>query len=121
MTPDHTNTLASEQDLPDHQMRNTADRPRRSSVLPKTLRRAGFDLELVERRGDRAIYRQTKASKFVSFEAIVIRTRGECVLPNGRVFVAGEVYPADRQWGEIAWTCMTLDRAYVRLGWDQAQ
>jgi hypothetical protein len=101
-------------------MRHAAGHPGRSFELPATLRRGGFDLELVERRGDRAIYRQIKEGKIFSFEAVIIKKRAEHTLPGGTRFEAAEVYPSDRHWGSLAWTCMTMERAYERLGWDQA-
>jgi hypothetical protein len=117
--PDNTKTLAGEQDRTDHQKRHAPGHPGRSFELPATLHRGGFHLELVERRGDRAIYRQIKAGKVVSLEAIIIKRLRDRLFPDGTVGGAGEAYPSDCEWSRCAWTCTSLARAYERLGWDQ--
>lgn len=75
----------------------------------------GFQLEQVWREGDLAIYSQSKYGRVVTWEAVHISHLPETTLPNGKVIGPREKYPKPSQWGKLAWSCITLERAKQRL------
>lgn len=53
--------------------------------LPEKFNSDGFELALIERDGDYAIYSQSKYGRVVAYEAVRIRHRTGQKLPNGKV------------------------------------
>lgn len=84
--------------------------------LPAHFKSDGFDLDLVERDGDYAIYKQSSPrGRLISYEAVRIRHRPSRKMPNGNISPAVEAYPSPRDWGKTTWSCATLERARKRL------
>lgn len=71
--------------------------------LPQVLRRGGFTLRLVERRGCAAIYRQERPGCSPAYEVIRIRTRPPTRI-HGKTLPEREAYPGNERWGRDAWT-----------------
>lgn len=75
----------------------------------------------IERQGDIAIYRQQHKDnpKVVRYEVMRIRIAPEHLWPDGRVTPKREAYPGASQWGNVAFTCYSLDESmavFHRLG-----
>ena len=84
-------------------------------TLPTTFRKNGFDYNQVERVGNVAIYRQTKAGQsWERFEVGRIRANAERK-QFGTVFEASETWPTAEEWGVKAWTCTDLAGAKTRM------
>lgn len=86
-------------------------------ILPKIFESKGFKYEQIERRGDFAIYSQT-STKFEddspAFLPMVIQKHPEYILGES-VIEAREGVPSDQEWGRLAYTCLTLEKAQKRL------
>ena len=82
--------------------------------LPTKLRKDGFDLTQVCREGNVAIYAQSKGGCVYSYEVILVREEKEKTM-FGRFVPAHEAYPRSEDWGRLAWTCLTLERAKERF------
>ena len=84
--------------------------------LPEIIRRGGFELTLVGRKGKAAIYRQHSPSgnpDNAAYEVILPRVLNtnflrEAVPPY-------EAYPKAEEWGIRGWTLTTLDGAKSKL------
>jgi hypothetical protein len=83
--------------------------------LPETFTSGGFDMRLVQRRGDLAIYAQCRKDKIVSYEVVKIAHKPTRRLPDGSVAPPCEAYPSPSEWGRTAWTCVSIERAQERL------
>ena len=81
------------------------------SPLATKFTKRGFEYELVERRGDIAIYKQ---SKVVAFEVVKIQKRPEWVI-GGNTVPAHESMPSDSQWGMAGWTLDNLESAQSKM------
>lgn len=82
--------------------------------LSKTLRVGGYDLREIARRGDVAIYEQSKGGAVLAYEVIRVQKLGAKEI-YGRQYEPREGYPGNEQWGTQAWTCATLERAKERM------
>ena len=84
--------------------------------LELNFRKDGFDYEQVERVGDVAIYRQSKAGQVgnVHFEVGKIR-ENKAREVFGKHFEASESWPSSEEWGIRAWTYRDLTSAKRRL------
>jgi len=66
----------------------------------------------VERDGDIALFTQTHlASGTVRFEVVKIRIQRAHTWPSGVHTPDREVYPGSHRWGQLGWTCFTLEAA----------
>jgi hypothetical protein len=84
--------------------------------LPKVIRKEGFELTLVSRKGKAAIYRQHWASGSPDNDA------DEVILPLlrktnhlGQPVEPYETYPSSEEWGRRGWTLTTVARAQEKL------
>lgn len=84
-------------------------------VLPENFNDGGFEMSLLERHGNLAIYEQRKNSRAVAFEVVIIRPRKDRTLPNGNFISGGEYYPCPSEFGTYGWACESLERARQRL------
>lgn len=73
--------------------------------------RNGFDFQQLERRGDVAIFLQSKGGRSVAFEVVRIRVAPPHRFQDGRELPEREVYPSSEHWGLYGFTCETLERA----------
>lgn len=79
--------------------------------IPDTFTQHGWNLELVERQGDMAIYQRSKPGGLPPhYEVVRLRQRDAYQL-GGRDIPAGETYPSSRVWGKDGFTCPTLAKA----------
>lgn len=67
----------------------------------------------IERQGDVAIYRQTHKEnpKVIRYEVVRIRVAPAHTWPNGMVSPEREVYPGSKQWGNLGFTCYSIDQS----------
>lgn len=82
--------------------------------LPLKFTCDGFDLEQVWREDDWAIYSQSKRGKVITWELIRIGHAAGRTMPKGDVVGPREVYPSPSQWGQRAWSCISLARAHEK-------
>jgi len=71
----------------------------------------GFDFRQVDRRGDVAIFLQSRGGRPVGFEVVGIRVAPPRRFPDGRDVPEREIYPSNEHWGLYGFTCKTLERA----------
>jgi hypothetical protein len=83
--------------------------------LATEFRHGGFRYRQVKREGNVAIFAQSKGGAVLSYEVVVVRVKPGGVAPSGTVFPTREAYPSTAEWGQFAWTCMTLERAEARF------
>lgn len=78
----------------------------------------GFEFEQVKRSKDVAIYLKTKIGEngnlITSYEVIKIKEHKGCDIGKNKI-PAGELYPGDAQWGNLGWTCRTLQEAEAKF------
>lgn len=85
------------------------------TALKKHIRRDGFDLRMIERTGDVAIYEQTRHDiEITRYEVIKIRVAKAWKLPNGQEVPEHEAYPSSEQWGSLGWTLTDLSTARTK-------
>lgn len=81
--------------------------------LSTSLRVGGYDLHQVFRRGNVAVYEQSKGGKVQAYELILIQTaKAESI--RGRDYPEREVYPHNELWGTSAWSIVSKDEALQR-------
>lgn len=85
--------------------------------LPEHFNDAGFQMALVLRTGDCAIYSQSKFGRIIAWEVIKIVHKPDRTLFNGKVILSREKYPSPSEWGKSAWSCASLERARQKLAW----
>jgi len=78
--------------------------------LKEQFRKYGYDYEQVKRTQYAAIYSQSSENKLVSFEVHKIKIKKEGIV-FGRWQPLREVYPHSEDFGSIAWTVPTIERA----------
>lgn len=83
-------------------------------TLPTELQVGGFDLKQVERKGSVAIYSQSKGGAVISYEVIKVQLRPAEII-HGKPYPERETYPGNEKWGLEAWSCVSLERAKLRL------
>lgn len=83
-------------------------------TLKTEFNEGGFTLKQVDRKGDLAIYSQSKGGKVVSYEVVRIRTTKPHPRSTGDWDMV-EVYPNDEGFGTSAFTVPTLKAAKDRL------
>lgn len=83
--------------------------------LPETFNDGGFQMRLIEREGDFAIYSQSRGDRVITFEAVRIGHAKDRKSPKGSIIKARETYPKPSQWGHSAFSCTTIERARERL------
>jgi len=83
--------------------------------LEKEFRCYGFDMKEVWRKGDFAIYQQSKSgSNKIWFEAVQI-TKHEGYEIAGNKIPPSEVYPSNEKWGKLAFTCGSVEEAHKKI------
>ena len=83
-------------------------------TLPTNLRKNGFSYTLVLRTGSYAIYEQHVNANLVYYEVFIIPIVKEKEI-FGKKVEAHEKFPADEDFGKIAWIYRTFDRALYKL------
>jgi hypothetical protein len=85
--------------------------------LPDAYRKNSYDFRLVERVGDVAIYEQREPSngRLLCYEVFIIQAQKAALMPSGRTSVVKEVPPSSTTWGELGFSCWTLEAAKVRM------
>lgn len=84
-------------------------------TLPTSFRDKGFNYQLEKREGLVAIYSKSKPGwTKENFEVFVIQEYPEYVLGD-TVIPAKESMPANEDWGVWGFSCLTLDRAKIRM------
>lgn len=73
-----------------------------------------FNLKLIERTGNFAIYKRWMLENIVHYEVIIIARREETKI-MGNSTPATEVYPASETWGAKGWTFLDLERAKIKF------
>ena len=63
-----------------------------------------FDYEQIHRKGNVAVFRQSKGGKTYGFETVIIGHRRAGTLPDGTHFPEGEAYPRSEEWGTRGWS-----------------
>ena len=89
-------------------------------VLPERFRKGGFDFQLVERRGDLALFVITKPNwTHPSYEVVIVRKHPARKITgrDSRVREYGdrEAMPKSEDWGIYGWTYSDLERAKARF------
>lgn len=82
--------------------------------LPENLRKNGFSYTLVLRGKRSCIYRQEVTVNMHYYEAFVIKVKPAKEI-FGKSLPEREVFPANEDFGESAWSCRTLKRAKIRF------
>ena len=85
----------------------TAMRP-----LPQTFREDGFELRVVQRRGNVALIVKSKPDQSESFEVVILQHRPAETI-HGKHYPAREVMPRPEQWGICAWTPFNQQEAQI--------
>lgn len=72
--------------------------------LPERFRQKGFELELVQRTGNVALYKRFQSNPDkCHYEVIVVQSHNGRTI--GESFIEpAEFYPSDSQWGQYGWT-----------------
>jgi hypothetical protein len=84
-------------------------------LLKKTFSKDGFTFTQIKREGRVCIYEQVPdGGEFIAYEVIIIKYKKERQI-NGKVLPAQEAYPSDSDWGKLAWTLKTLEKAKERF------
>lgn len=83
-------------------------------IEPK-IKQGIFDLTLVAREGDVAIYAQKSKFGSIRWEVVKIRKLKESFFPSGKKREAGEYYPSPSEWGDRAWTFTTREDAFKKM------
>ena len=83
--------------------------------LPKEFKKNGYFYKQVERADKKAIYSQYCNNVPIAYEVIKIRIRpAKYSQFLNRQLEEREVYPSDEDWGTLAWTVKTWERATER-------
>lgn len=84
-------------------------------TLPQHFTKRGFQYDIVCRRGDTAIYRQTKIGQnWEAFEVGIVQ-KNDTYEIGGKTIDAHESWPQREDWGKLAWTYFDLQSANRRL------
>jgi hypothetical protein len=85
-------------------------------LLAEKFVKKGFKHHLIKREGDVALYKRhlAESSKHVHYEVVIISSHNGIEI-DGNYIEPGELYPSTSQWGNMGWTCSTLDQAEVRF------
>lgn len=80
-------------------------------TLSKDIKKDGFNLKQIKRKGDKAIYIKTKSgTKLKNYEVIRIgRHNGYTIA--GQYIAPSEIYPSTSEWGVKGWTYVELSAA----------
>lgn len=86
------------------------------TLLPAVMRKAGFELTLIKRRGQAAIYRQHFPGANPDHDAFeVILAQCRTTNHKGQAVEPYEGYPATESWGRKGWTFTSLAKALQKL------
>lgn len=94
--------------------------PQPMNTLPIHHTKHGWRYKLVERNDCAAIYSQSMHpdlpanGKASAYEVVILRLQAP--RHTGKFnYDGGETLPTDEQWGQLGWTCHTLERAREKL------
>jgi hypothetical protein len=80
--------------------------------LPEKFIKKGFKHSLIKREGNVALYKRRLAESAVNHHyEVVIITSHNGISIDGNYIEPGELYPSTSQWGNMGWTCNTLEHA----------
>jgi hypothetical protein len=86
-------------------------------TLEKKFTNKNFSYKQITREGNIAIYEQKLIDDQATtsrYEVIIIRSHNGYEI-NGNKIAASEMYPSANQWGQLGWTCLTLEDAQKRF------
>jgi hypothetical protein len=85
-------------------------------LLAEKFVKKGFKHHLIMREGSVALYKRhsVESSKNHHYEVVIISSHNGIEI-DGNYIEPGELYPSTSQWGNMGWTCNTLDQAEVRF------
>jgi len=91
--------------------------------IDKAFRKSGFEYNRVYRDGPWCIYRQTKpGTQIERFEVVRLKVLpAETHWQTGKQMEERESYPSAEEWGLRGWTCLNLEAAHRRLGWQSGK
>jgi hypothetical protein len=80
--------------------------------LPEKFIKKGFKHHLLKREDNVAIYKRqfVETSKHFHYEVVIITTHNGITI-DGNYIEPGELYPSTSQWGNMGWTCNSLEQA----------
>jgi hypothetical protein len=78
--------------------------------LPTTYRKNGYDYELIERKGDTAIFSQKDGGKIIAFEVFEVIKQKEWSA-FGKTYPPKETIPPTESWGTNAFTVHSIGLA----------
>lgn len=83
--------------------------------LKTTFRSKGFDYRQIERRGDVAMFAQTKPGLLRTWYEVVLVQRHDAYEKGDVKIEAAETMPSTSQWGRLGWTYRDEKLARVRF------
>lgn len=83
-------------------------------VLESTIRKNGFEYNLVERSEHTAIYSQHNGDDIIAYEVFKVKIAKEALV-FGRVIEPHEKFPSDLSFGVSAWSYRHIEDALVKF------
>lgn len=83
--------------------------------LKTSFRSKGFDYHQIDRKGDVALFMQTKPGLLHTWYEVVVVQRHEAYEIGGAKVEAAETMPSTSQWGRLGWTYRDEKSAKVRF------
>ena len=84
------------------------------TTLATHQRIGGFDLHQIERRGEWAVFEQSRGGRVTSYELVQVQVQPANTM-FGRDYPEREIYPGSESWGKLAWTITDRQDALGRL------
>lgn len=82
-------------------------------TVPQKFTSNGYDYVQVRRDGKRAIFEQRRKGTVIAWEVVEIKQLPATTI-FGKAYPEREGYPSNEDWGTLAWSCSTLERALER-------
>lgn len=85
-------------------------------TIPDKFIKKGFKHSLIKREENVAIFKRhsSESNKKFHYEVVIISSHNGITI-NGNYIEPGELYPSSSQWGEMGWTCQTMEQAEKRF------
>jgi len=85
-------------------------------LVPEKFIKKGFKHLLLKREENVAIYKRhpVTSSRNPHFEVVIISSHNGITI-DGNYIEPGELYPSGSQWGNMGWTCNTIEAAESRF------
>jgi hypothetical protein len=86
-------------------------------TLEKKITNKNFSYKQIVRENNVAIYEQKiidSEDPTKRYEVIIIRSHDGYEI-NGNKIAPSEMYPSANQWGQLGWTCLTMEDAQKRF------